>query len=98
MVANVDAPPTVLRNDSPRRGAWLLVDAPGALRVEVTVGQRRWGRDLVIGGTYVSVSDRRFHFGLGPAKRADLVKVFWPGGGETELRGVELDRVVKVER
>ncbi len=98
VIANVDAPPTVLRNDSPRRGAWLLVDAPGALRVEVTVGQRRWARDLVIGATYVSVSDRRFHFGLGPATRADRVKVLWPGGGETELKNVGVDRVLEVER
>ncbi len=98
VVANVDAPPTVLRNDSPRRGAWLLVDAPGALRVEVTVGERRWARDLVIGGTYVSVSDRRFHFGLGPAQRADRLKVLWPAGGETVLENVGVDRVITVER
>ncbi len=98
VVSNVDAAPTVLRNDSPRRGAWLLVDAPGALKVEVAVGERRWVRDLVIGGTYLSVSDRRFHFGLGPASRVDRLKVLWPGGGESELRGVEVNRVVPVER
>lgn len=30
--ANIDAPPTVLRNESNRLGEWLIVDAPGAWR------------------------------------------------------------------
>jgi hypothetical protein len=65
-ISNVDAPPTLLRNDSPAAGAWLRVDAPWALRAEVTAADgRRWVGHRVAGGSYVSVGDDRFHFGLG---------------------------------
>jgi hypothetical protein len=98
VVSNVDAPPTLLRNDSPRRGAWLLVDAPGALRVTLEYGGRTRARDAVYGGSYLSASDPRFHFGLGPVARVDKLSVRWPGGKVTELRDVETNRVVKVRR
>jgi hypothetical protein len=98
VVSNVDARPTVLRNDSPRRGAWLLVDAPGALRVEVAAGGRAFTRDLVRGGSYLSVSDARFHFGLGPVTEVERVSVLWPDGTRTVKERVPVDRLLRVER
>jgi hypothetical protein len=98
VISNIDAPPTLLRNDSPHRGSWLLVDAPGALRVTVECGGRRRVRDAVRGGSYLSVSDTRFHFGLGPVARVDRLTVLWPGGKETVLRDVQTNRVVRVRR
>ncbi len=98
VVSNVDAPPTLLRNDTTRKGSWLLVDAPGALRVVVECGGRRRVRDAVRGGSYVSVSDTRFHFGLGPVARVDQVLVSWPDGKETSLRDVAANRVVRARR
>jgi hypothetical protein len=98
LVSNVDAPPTLLRNDSLRKGHWLSVDAPGALRVTLeSAGQKR-ARDAVQGGSFLSVSDSRFHFGLGALARIDVLTVRWPGGAETVLHDVETDRVVKVKR
>jgi hypothetical protein len=55
-------------------------------------------RDAVRGGSYVSVSDTRFHFGLGPVATVDRVTVSWPGGKETVLRDVQTNRVVRVRR
>ena len=97
VVSNVDAPPTVLRNDSPRRGAWLTVDAPGALRVAAEVGGKTITRDLLRGGSYLSASDPRFHLGLGPATKVDRLTVTWPGGAKTELTDVAPNRILKVE-
>jgi hypothetical protein len=93
VVTNVDAPPTVLRNDSPRRGAWLIVDAPGALQVVVEAGGRRLTRDLVRGGSYLSASDPRFHFGLGDVRRMERVTVTWPGGATTSLDAGQREHV-----
>jgi hypothetical protein len=93
-VSNVDAPPTLLRNDTPPRGAWLLVDAPGALLAEVAVGGRRWVRQRVIGGSYLSVGDERLHFGLGAAPRIDRLQVVWPGGRRTVFQDLPADRVL----
>jgi len=98
VVANVDQPPTLLRNDSPRRGAWLLVDAPGALRVEVTAGDQRWVKHAFANGTFLSASDPRLHFGLGPVGRVDELVTVWPDGERTVLTDVPVDRVVVVGR
>ena len=93
-VSNVDAPPTLLRNATPPRGAWLLAEAPSALLAEVTVGSRRWVRQRVIAGSYLSVSDERFHFGLGAAQRVERLRVAWPGGRRAVFEGLPVDRVV----
>jgi hypothetical protein len=98
VVANVDQRPTVLRNDSPRRGAWLTVDAPGAVRVEVRCAGRLHVRHQVYGGSFCSVSDRRFHFGLGDVARADEVAALWPDGTRVARTGVALERVLVLQR
>jgi len=96
LVANVDEPPTLLRNDTARRGAWLLVEAPGAVRVTVVVDEgRQLHRDLVIGGSYMSESDRRFHFGLGEVTEVEEVIAVWSDGEKTAERGVLVNRGVR---
>ena len=47
------------------------------------------------GGSYISQSDLRVHFGLGEATSADL-EVRWPSGVVDRLPGVAVDRVVTV--
>ena len=98
VIANVDAPPTVLRNESPRRGGWLIVDAPGAVRVEVHCGERRAVRHQVFGGSFCSVSDRRFHFGLGSVARIDELVAVWPDGTRVAAQAVAPDQVITLGR
>ncbi|MBI5434167.1 MAG: CRTAC1 family protein [Planctomycetes bacterium] len=98
VIANVDSAPTVLRNESTRRGAWLVVDAPGAIRVEVRCGEQRAVRHQVYGGSFCSPSDRRFHFGLGGAARADEVVAVWPDGTRVEHKDVAPSRVLALSR
>ena len=98
VITNVDAPPTVLRNDSPRRGAWLMVDAPGARRVTAEVGGKTIARDEVRGGSYLSASDPRFHFGLGPVTKVDRLTVTWPDGKKVVQTDVAANRLLKVAR
>ena len=54
-------------------------DAVGA-RVAVTVAGRTQIAARFGGGSYLSASDPRLHFGLGPATKADRVEVAWPSG------------------
>jgi len=98
VVSNVDAPPTVLLNETARRGRWLTVDAPGARKVVVEAGSRRWVRHGVAGGSFCSASDPRFHFGLGPVDKIDRVTVTWPDGKEQEVAGARPDSLVHVGR
>jgi len=98
VVANVDAPPTVLRNDTTPRGAWMIVAAPEARRVVVEAGGRRWVRERVVGGSFLSASDPRFHFGLGAVDRVETLTCVWPDGTQEVRRGITANRVVTIRR
>jgi len=93
-ISNMDAVPTLLRNDSTPRGAWLLVDAPAASRVTVEAGGARQTRHWTAGGSYLSASDRRHHFGLGAAERIDRLRLRTEAGRDIELRDLPVDRVL----
>jgi hypothetical protein len=45
-------------------------------------------------GSYISASDKRVHFGLGAAERAD-VEILWPSGIRQKLDGVRSDQIVE---
>ena len=47
------------------------------------------------GGSYLSQSDLRVHFGLGLAESADI-EVRWPSGVVDKLPGIAANRVVTV--
>jgi hypothetical protein len=98
VVSNVDEPPTLLRNDSARRGAWLLVDAPGALRVGVEAGDLKLVRHRVVAASFLSAGDPRFHFGLGPVSKVGKVTALWPDGTRRERRDVAVNRIVRIGR
>jgi hypothetical protein len=46
-------------------------------------------------GSYQSSSDKRVHFGLGPAKTADI-EISWPSGIHQTLKGVHADQILEV--
>ena len=43
------------------------------------------------GGSYLSPSDPRLHFGLGPARKVDRVEVTWPSGRRDCYQGLAAD-------
>jgi enediyne biosynthesis protein E4 len=97
VLTNCDAAPTILRNDTPHRGAWLLVDAPGALKVTVEAGGRTFVRHGFAGGSFLSAHDPRFHFGLGPVATVERVTALWPDGSESVRLEVGVDQVFGIE-
>ncbi|MDQ2900278.1 MAG: CRTAC1 family protein, partial [Acidobacteriota bacterium] len=64
--------------------------------VSLTAGGQTQSAEVRSGGSYLSQSDFRLHFGLGKAAIADKIEVRWPGGGRTILRGVQPDRIVSI--
>jgi len=97
-VSNVDEPPTLLRNDTKEPGTFLLVDAPLAVRVEAALGDDRWIRHRVIGGSFLSVNDPRFHFGFGEKRQLESLTLIWPDGFRRRLLDVPLNHALKIER
>ena len=85
IVASLDAPAAVLRNESPGRFVSLDVRgrsgrvAVGAV-VRVTIGGRTLARPVVAGGSYLSASPATIAVGLGSARAVDGIEVAWPSG------------------
>ena len=42
--------------------------------------------------SFLSQSELRVHFGLGPAATVDLIQIRWPAGGVQEFRDVAADQ------
>ena len=87
LVVNLGERLSVLRNEGRRRGGWLSVRLRRAsagrgegarLRLHSASGTQ-W-REVASGRSYLSQSDPRVLFGLGPDDRADSMEVWWPGG------------------
>ncbi len=67
------------------------------------VGVERAGRPVLwrrvrTDGSYLSASDARVHFGLGPAAKIDAVVVQWVDGMRERWRDVAADRAVRLRR
>jgi hypothetical protein len=97
----------VLLNQSGTRNHWLQVrldQGPGnRFAFGARVGVERAGlptlwRRLRTDGSYLSASDARVHFGLGPATKIDAVAVQWPDGVRERWPGVAAHRVVRLKR
>ena len=104
VVACLDGTPLVLRNDTVG-GHWLQLRAVGrksnrdAIGAKVTVRTARLTqlREVKRTLSIYSASDPRAHFGLGPATKADLVRVEWPSGRVDEWKDVPADRHYRVD-
>jgi tetratricopeptide (TPR) repeat protein len=93
------APLSLLRNEPGAGGHSLTLalegvasnrDAVGAT-VKVTAGGRNQVATRFGGGSYISASDPRLHFGLGGALKADRVEVTWPSGRRDTYDGLAAD-------
>jgi len=104
VVANIDAVPSVLRNDGGNAGNWLSVRLRGRAsnrmglgsRLRLAAGSLRLVREATTSGSIFSASDSRVHFGLGAASAADL-EVLWPSGKVQKLERLPANRLVEVD-
>jgi hypothetical protein len=99
VVVNLFEPPSLLKNFGPRGNALLVRaltvsgrDAIGA-RITVTSGRRSQIDEVRSGGYFLSQSDFRIHFGLGPATKAD-VTIRWPQGDTETFKGVAANQQI----
>lgn len=103
----LDNRPALLRNDTrPAGNHWLIVDLEGttanrdglgALVRVVAAGLNRTV-EVVSGGSYLSHSDTRAHFGLGDRTTVERIEIRWPGGALQTLGPMPVDRVVRVRQ
>ncbi len=104
LIVNLNEPPSLLRNDVSGGHHWLKVllvgtesnrSAIGA-QVVAVYGGRRQAQAVLAQSSYLSVSDRRLHFGLGTEESADL-EISWPSGRREKIAGVKADQLVTIK-
>ena len=95
----------LLRNDTSTKGHYLAIrligsdsnrDAVGT-RVVLQSGGRKQTRERKGGGSYLSSSDARLHFGLGAQSVVERLEIRWPGGKVLILTDIAADRTITVQ-
>jgi hypothetical protein len=103
LIMNMNEPPSLLRNDIQGSPHWLKVLLVGTKTNRSAIGSRvtlRYGgktqaQEVVAQSSFYSVNDRRLHFGLGDAAKADVV-IRWTNGGEERFTNVEADQLIVI--
>jgi len=103
LIVNLNEPPSLLRNDLRGTDHWLKVLLVGTAsnrsaiggQVIATYGETRQAQAVLAQSSYLSVNDRRLHFGLGAATAANL-EILWPNGGRESIADVAADQLVVI--
>jgi enediyne biosynthesis protein E4 len=104
LVANLEGAPLLLRNDTPAsrsltvslRGRQSARDGTGA-QLLLRAGGRTQVREAGTGGSYLSASDPRVHFGLGAIAVVETLMVRWPSGRRQTLHRVPAGRPLSLD-
>ena len=107
----IDGPPVLLKNVNPDRHHWVELklvggtnpangkisprDAIGAT-VYLTANGIRQREDVMSGGSFISSSDQRPHFGLGDATDAGTAEIHWPSGAVEKIKLPSVDRIFTI--
>jgi ASPIC/UnbV protein len=104
-IQDQDGKPTILRNDGGSKNNFITIktvgigpnrDALGA-RVKLVSGELIQWDEVRSGGSYLSSSDLRLHYGLGRRTSADLVEVHWPDGRVESAQNVATNQFVTMQ-
>lgn len=100
-----NGPALLLQNQGGNGNHWLLVKLVGSrsnrdgigarLRLVSQSGYQQFAFASA-GGSYLSASDPRVHFGLGSERSARLLEISWPSGTVQRLEKVDADQVLTV--
>ena len=105
VVTTNDGPAYILRNETPTRNHWLTLrlvghksnrDAIGA-EVKLTTSEGTQLETVTTASSYLSSSDKRVHFGLGPEPVAQKLEIRWPSGIAQTLTNVAADEILQVD-
>jgi enediyne biosynthesis protein E4 len=105
LINQMDGPPVLLRNVDPDHHHWVefkLTGGPKSPRdavgttVYLIANGIRQRQDVISGGSYVSTSDPRPHFGLGDATDAGTAEIHWPSGAKEALKIPAVDRIYAI--
>ena len=105
LVADLDGPPQLLRNENGNANNSILVKIVGVksnrsgigARVKVVSGDLSQVDEVRSGDSYISQSDQRLHFGLERRTKVDSIEVRWPSGAVDNISNVGVNRVIVIK-
>ncbi|HEV7747818.1 MAG TPA: CRTAC1 family protein [Pyrinomonadaceae bacterium] len=104
VVADLDGSPQLLRNDGGNSNASVLIKLVGGksgrdgigARVKIVSGDLVQVDEVRSGGSYLSQSDLRLHFGVQKRSKIDLVEVRWPSGAIDKIANLDVNKIVTI--
>ncbi|MDE3181666.1 MAG: CRTAC1 family protein [Acidobacteriota bacterium] len=105
VIGNLQGEPMILRPEGGPRNHWIGIELQGTTsnRLALNARAKAVAGDLVqtgvvlSGGSYLSQSDLRIHFGLGSHDHLDRLEILWPNGKTETLTGLAADQFYCVE-
>jgi hypothetical protein len=105
LIADLDGPPQLLRNDGGNANNSILIKTVGVksnrsgigARVTVVAGDLTQTDEVRSGDSYISQSDLRLHFGLEKRTKVDSIQVRWPSGVVDKISGTGVNRIITIK-
>jgi hypothetical protein len=106
VVENLVGGPMILRPEGGPKNHWVSFQLQGVkcnrlalnAKVRAIAGDLVQTGEVLSGGSYLSQSDLRLHFGLGKHASLDRVEVDWPDGSKETLSNLSADRFYVVRQ
>ena len=105
LVNNQNSTPSLLKQSTRPPYHWIILKLTGTrsnrsalgAKVRLIANGHIQFAEVQSGGSYLSQSDLRLHFGLGSSARIDRIEIQWPSGIRQVLKDVPGDRVLAIE-
>jgi len=105
VVSTNGGPAYVLHNETKTENHWLTLNLVGhksnrdgiGAEIKLTTSAGSQFVTVTTGGSYLSASDKRAHFGLGLAKSATSIEIKWPSGIVQTLANIPADQCLTVD-
>jgi hypothetical protein len=105
VVTTNDGPLYIIHNETQSKNHWLTLQLVGhksnrdAIGAEVQLTSKTGSQYATVstGGSYLSASDKRVHFGLGSEPEAASIEIHWPSGIMQTLSHVQADRFLLID-
>ena len=99
VIEDLAGEPMILKNNGVPGRHWISFELQGVksnrlaigAKLKLTAGAVTQTAEIQSGGSYLSQSDLRAHFGLGSATKVDSVEIRWPSGQKDVLSNLAAD-------
>jgi enediyne biosynthesis protein E4 len=106
VINNMHDAPSLLHAQTRNQNHWLQVRLEGVksnrsavgARVACVTGKFRQIQEVRSGGSFFSQNDFRLHFGLGDARRVDVLEIRWPDDSVERIMDCDVDQIISVKQ